>query len=138
MKLSENKKTLPTGLLVTIAIFILLCVTLFGSDNKKNETANKNEQKAQIVEDDGTFKIIASQENKALEEVIRNYIRKKGYDVENFEFEYAGSLEIMQKLNKGEKYDAVWLSNSIWGYMLDSSVKMTNSKCTNISPVILE
>ena len=37
---------------------------------------------------------------------------------------------------KGEKYDAVWLSNSIWGYMLDSSVKMTNSKCTNISPVI--
>ena len=75
MKLSENKKTLPTGLLVTIAIFILLCVTLFGSDNKKNETANKNEQKAQTVEDDGTFKIIASQENKALEEVIRNYIR---------------------------------------------------------------
>lgn len=136
MKLSENKKTLPTGLLVTIAIFILLCVTLFGSDNKKNETANKNEPKAQAVEDDGTFKIIASQENKALEEVIRNYIRKKGYDVENFEFEYAGSLEIMQKLNKGEKYDAVWLSNSIWGYMLDSSVKMTNSKCTNISPVI--
>ena len=42
----------------------------------------------------------------------------------------------MQKLNSGEKYDAVWLSNSIWGYMLDSSVKLSNSKSTSINPVV--
>ena len=43
----------------------------------------------------------------------------------------------MQTLNKkSSDYDAVWLSNSIWGYMLDSSVNLTNSKCTSINPVI--
>ena len=42
----------------------------------------------------------------------------------------------MEKLNSGEKYDAVWLSNSIWSYMLDGSVSLKNSKCTSINPVI--
>ena len=45
-------------------------------------------------------------------------------------------MEIIQKLNKGESYDAVWLSNSIWGYMLDDTVKLSESKFTNISPII--
>ena len=40
------------------------------------------------------------------------------------------------KINQGENYDAVWLSNSIWGYMLDSSVSLSNSKCTSINPVV--
>lgn len=81
-----------------------------------------------------TFYILASQENKPLESIVTDYAKKQGYDVE---FEYAGTLEIIQKLNKESKdYDAVWLSNSIWGYMLDSSVKLTNSKCTSINPVV--
>lgn len=133
MKLNEDKKTLPVGLFWAMLIFIIICVTMFGSDNKKNKTQDTSKQEPSVVVDDSKFRIIASQENKGMEEVITNYAKNKGYDIQ---FEYAGSLEIMQKLNKGEKYDAVWLSNSIWGYMLDSSVKMTNSKCTNISPVI--
>ena len=133
MKLNEDKKTLPVGLFWAMLIFIIICVTMFGSDNKKNKTQDTSKQESSVVVDDSKFRIIASQENKGMEEVITNYAKNKGYDIQ---FEYAGSLEIMQKLNKGEKYDAVWLSNSIWGYMLDSSVKMTNSKCTNISPVI--
>ena len=133
MKLNEDKKTLPVGLFFAMLIFIIICVTMFGSDNKKNKTQDTSKQESSVVVDDSKFRIIASQENKGMEEVITNYAKNKGYDIQ---FEYAGSLEIMQKLNKGEKYDAVWLSNSIWGYMLDSSVKMTNSKCTNISPVI--
>ncbi len=80
------------------------------------------------------FRIIASQEN---EEVIENkiipYAEKMGYDID---VEYAGTLDIIQELNSGEQYDAVWLSNSIWGYMLDDSVSLTNSKFTNISPII--
>lgn len=131
MKLDENKNVSPFSIFIVIFIIAMLIVTFSGSGNSK-KTSNKNEQ-TPYVQDDGKFRIIASQENKSMEEVVTNYAKSKGYDVE---FEYAGSLEIMQKLNKGEKYDAVWLSNSIWGYMLDSSVKMTNSKCTNISPVI--
>ena len=42
----------------------------------------------------------------------------------------------MSKLNNGEKYDAVWCSNSIWLYMLDSKIKTTNSKSTSINPVV--
>jgi Ca-activated chloride channel family protein len=131
MKLDENKNVSPFSIFIVIFIIAMLIVTFSGSGNSK-KTSNKNEQ-TPYVQDDGKFRIIASQENKSMEEVVTNYAKSKGYEVE---FEYAGSLEIMQKLNKGEKYDAVWLSNSIWGYMLDSSVKMTNSKCTNISPVI--
>ena len=80
-----------------------------------------------------TFRIISSSENKDLEPIILNYAKSKKYDVE---IEYAGTLDIMQKLNDGEEYDAVWTSNSIWIYMLDSSVKTADSKYTSINPVI--
>ena len=80
------------------------------------------------------FRIISSQENEPLENIVINYAKTKGYEVK---FEYAGTLDIIQKLNKGEgEYDAVWLSNSIWAYMLEDSVKISNSKCTSINPVI--
>ena len=80
-----------------------------------------------------SFKIISSSENQDLEPIVQKYAKSKGYDVN---FEYAGTLEVMQKLNNGEKYDAAWVSNSIWLYMLDSSVKTAESKYTSINPVI--
>ena len=80
-----------------------------------------------------SLNIISSQENKQSEDIIENYARNKGYDVN---IEYAGTLDIISKLNAGENYDAVWLSNSIWSYMIDSSVHVSNSKCTSINPVI--
>lgn len=130
----NNNKTKPFGffLVIIIAFFIF---TGSGSPktNKISRTVNIEKEDIYAVQDDGTFRIISSQENENLENIITDYASKQGYDVE---FEYAGSLEIMQKLNKGEKYDAVWLSNSIWGYMLDSSVTLSNSKCTSINPVI--
>ncbi len=79
------------------------------------------------------FNIIASQENEDLEEVIQNYARTKNYNVN---IEYAGTIDIMDKLNSGEKYDAVWISNSIWLYMLDSDVKVSNSKYTSVNPIV--
>lgn len=85
-------------------------------------------------EEQTTFRLIASQENQELvENMLIPYADSKGY---NIEVEYAGTLEIIQKLNEGENYDAVWLSNSIWGYMLDDTVNLTESKFTNISPII--
>ena len=125
--MNENKKVSPLSIFIGVFIVMILIATFSGLGNSKNIANKKNSQ------DDKSFKIISSQENENLETIITQYSKQKGYDVE---IEYAGSIEIMQKLNKGENYDAVWLSNSIWGYMLDSSVKMTDSKCTNISPVI--
>lgn len=126
----NNNKKMSTYSKLLIALFaLIILISIFKPSGKQGQKSSNSEQ----VSNSKTFRIIASQENQNLEEIVKNYSNKKGYDVD---FEYAGSIEIMQKLNKGEVYDAVWLSNSIWGYMLDSTVKMTNSKCTNISPVI--
>lgn len=80
-----------------------------------------------------TFKILSSTENKDLEEIVKNHADSKGIKVS---IDYAGTLEIMEKLNNKEEYDAVWISNSIWLYMLDSSVSVSNAKSTSINPVV--
>ena len=93
-------------------------------------TTIKNTEK---TNSDNTFKIISSTENKDIEKIKQNYAKKNNIDVS---IDYAGTIEIMSKLNNGEKYDAVWCSNSIWLYMLDSKIKTTNSKSTSINPVV--
>ena len=127
-------KNTKVGLVVAEVIFILIIIIagvieLVDNsgllDDKKNNITNPFTK--------NTFNIIASQENKDLEEVIQNYARTKKYDIN---IEYAGTLDIMDKLNSGEKYDAVWISNSIWLYMLDSNVKVSNSKYTSINPIV--
>ena len=35
---------------------------------------------------------------------------------------YADTLDIIDRLNSGDKYDAIFVSNSMWLSMLDSSV----------------
>ncbi len=125
--INTNKKKVPISTIIFI-IFIVLIVNRFYSSNKEvkdyiqTKTATSN-----------SLNIISSQENKQSEDIIENYARNKGYDVN---IEYAGTLDIISKLNAGENYDAVWLSNSIWSYMIDSSVHVSNSKCTSINPVI--
>ena len=79
------------------------------------------------------FKIIASTENKDLETALQSYAKQNKIDIQ---IDYAGTIEIMDKLNSGEYYDAVWTSNSIWLYMLNSNVSIKNSKSTSINPVV--
>lgn len=79
------------------------------------------------------FKILASTENKDIEPVIKKYFNDKGIGVK---IDYAGTIEIMDKMNNGEDYNAIWASNSIWLYMLNDSYKVTNSKSTFINPVV--
>ncbi len=80
-----------------------------------------------------TIRIISSTDNQDLEQLLMNYGEENNL---NIEVEYAGTLEIMEKLNSGEKYDAVWISNSMWLYMLDN-VTTSNSKIINMNPVVL-
>ncbi len=80
------------------------------------------------------FKIISSEENKDMDKVIKDYAKKQNY---NIEIEYADTIDIMSKLNSGNEYDAVWISNAIWLYMIDSSkTSVTLSKSTSINPVV--
>ena len=125
----EKKKNNST--LIFIVIFVAVIVTMSMSKNSSNNIT-KTSSKSNYY--DKSITILASQENKPLEKIVKDYAETKNYDVQ---FEYAGTLEIVQILNENSSnYDAVWLSNSIWGYMLDSTVKLTDSKCTSINPVV--
>lgn len=81
------------------------------------------------------FNILSSYENKDLEDDIIKYGKKHKI---NIDFTYMGDLDIVDELNSDTSYyDAVWLSNSIWLYMLDNSYKVSESKSISISPVVM-
>ena len=123
-----EKKIEKIALLIGIALLIITIFMVFGyfsGDEIDYSKIGNNGSK--------TLHIISSSENKDLEPIIQEYAKSKKYDID---IEYAGTLDIMEKLNSGEYYDAVWTSNSIWLYMLDSSVKTSDSKFTSINPVI--
>ena len=129
----ENKNN--TGKIITFVIIgLIILYFILKSLISSGENIVKDIMKsANLASSSRTFNIISSSENEDLEEIIQKYARSKGYDVN---IEYAGTLDIMQKLNAGEKYDAVWISNSIWLYMADDNVKISDSKYTSINPVI--
>ena len=123
-----EKKIEKIVFLICIALLIITFFMMFGylsGDEIDYPKSGNNGSK--------TLHIISSSENKDLEPIIQEYAKSKKYDID---IEYAGTLDIMEKLNSGEYYDAVWTSNSIWLYMLDSSVKTSDSKFTSINPVI--
>lgn len=82
---------------------------------------------------DNVFRILVSSENKDLESIINDYFKGKNIKVD---IDYAGTLDMMDKINNNEKYDAIWASNSIWLYMLDNPSIVTNSKSTSINPIV--
>ena len=120
MNKSNNKKI---SLFIIIIIIIGLCIKGNNSDINNILPSSQNDK----------FRIISSQENEDLENIVLEYAEKEGIDVQ---IDYAGTLDIMEKLNSGEEYDAVWASNSIWLYMLNSNVKTKNSESTSINPVV--
>lgn len=119
------------NLIVIFAIiFLAFCINMLeigtniGTNNENKLTDNSN----------NTFKILSSYENSIVEHDIINYVRKLG---KNIEFTYMGDLDIVNELNSNsKKYDAVWIANSIWLYMLDNSYLTSKSKSISISPVV--
>ena len=122
----EEKNLKQTAIIIFLIVVVLSkLVDVIYESSDRNFTLHAN--------DSTTLNIIASSENEDLEEIIQDYVQGTFYDVN---IEYAGTLDIMQKLNAGEQYDAVWTSNSIWVYMLNDNVKVKASKCTSINPII--
>ena len=124
--MEKNKRIVILAIAVVIIISIVIICNIVNDENEYGVNWN-------LLKNNKEFNIISSSENQDLEDVIQDYALEKGYEVN---IEYAGTLDIMQKLNEGEEYDAVWSSNSIWVYMLDDSIKISNSKYTSINPVI--
>ena len=76
-----------------------------------------------------------SYENQDMEQYVTKFAKKNKI---NISFEYMGDLEIVEELNNNSKeYDAVWISNSIWLYMLNNTYTVSLSKSISISPVVM-
>lgn len=115
----KNSKIIIFGI-----IAFIFCVFVFS--NKSNKLVNHGSD---------TFTILASTSTSAVDSEIISYGKKNGIDVR---IEHHGDLEIVDILNSDSKnYDAVWISNSIWLYMLDNSNLTTDSKSIVIDPVVM-
>lgn len=81
------------------------------------------------------FRLISSNANSFFEDELMEFAKKEKIDLK---IEYYDDLEIIDKLNANDNnYDAVWITNSIWLYMLDNSYLVTNSKSIAVTPVVM-
>ena len=126
----DNKKIkilVCTGIVLAMIVYVLMYfINYIQIIDEPTDTFNYENS-------ENVFKIISSLENEDLEKYLQEF--SKNSDI-NLEVEYAGTLEIMEKINSGEQYDAVWFSNSIWTYMLNENIKISESASTSINPVI--
>lgn len=113
---------------VTKWIWIIIISIIFISLISDKEETEKTKSK-------DTFTIISSTSTSSMDDEIIAYGKKNGIKVE---IEHYGDLEIVDILNSNSKdYDAVWISNSIWLYMLENSNLTTDSKSIVIDPVVM-
>ncbi len=127
MKKNNNFSGLVKGLVIVFAFFMVFRAIDGFFDNFR-DYGNDNPSNTY---EEGKFNLISSSENEILDSEIKEFARKNDIDLN---IVYADTLEIMSKLNQGEKYDAVWSANSLWVYRTD--VSLSESKSMSINPVI--
>ncbi len=93
----------------------------------------EDDPERKYVYDDTALNIISSSENEVIDADIKNFAKKNGIKIN---ITYADTLDIIDRLNKGEKFDAVWTANSIWNYKINSNISLSESKSMSINPVI--
>lgn len=117
---NDNKLYWIVG--IVVFAFVLIAISL--SNNNSDD----------YTYSDKTFSIISSSENEVLDSAIMKFAKKEKIDIH---IEYDDTLKITKRLNQGEKFDAVWLSNSIWMYAVDSSkTSISDTKSTSINPIV--
>lgn len=128
------KRNAALSAMLLIFVGMMIALLVLTKSNEVENYANKiKTAKGNYSNTDRSLRIISSTENKDLEPSILGYARTHNM---NITIDYAGTLEMMDILNSGADYDAVWASNSIWLYMLDDSVELVETKSTSINPII--
>lgn len=79
------------------------------------------------------FNILSNSDNKDYMDELIKYGKKEGM---NIKVTYADDLEAIDLIEDTNDFDAVWMSNSIWLYMLENA-KVTNSKSIYINPIVM-
>lgn len=124
MSKSKNKdSSIVTKIILFLILFLLVRSCFFSNSKEIDKKSSK------------TLTILSSYENEPLENDLKKFAKKERIDIE---FIYKGDLDIVDELNYNkEAYDAVWISNSMWFYMLDNPYLPTDSKSVSISPVVI-
>ena len=121
--MKKDNSKIVTWIIILLIGFILL------------RACGKDETEEVQKKSKDTFTIISSTSTSALDDEIIKYGKKNNIKVE---IEHYGDLEIVDILNNNSKdYDAVWISNSIWLYMLENQNIITDSKSIVIDPVVM-
>ena len=96
-------------LIVLIIVFIANIVNLFKKQEPEKSAVGENisNNNNQATEELANFKLISSSENEGIDEFLTKYAKSQNIDLE---IEYAEDKYIVDILNSGEKYDAVWVS----------------------------
>ena len=130
--MKNNKYSDKSASLVSIVLFFIFFVVVSSLIAAYGDY--ESAQKSSYQYDENVFSIITTPDNKPMEKIIKDYAKRNDIDVL---VDYADNLAIVELLNSGRKYDAIWSSNSIWLDMLDSSVvKTSNLKSTCITPIV--
>ena len=118
-----------------ITIIVILVILYIFSNTIKSNNNNNYENDRNKVRNSNVFRIISSTSTSSMDNKLISYGKKNGFKVE---IEHYGDLEIVDMLNSDSRdYDAVWISNSIWLYMLNNSYLTTDSKSIVIDPVVM-
>lgn len=96
------KKGTKKGWLIAIIVILILIVA--------QNVTNKSRDSNKYITRGKTFRLISSSENADLEQTLQEFAKKNNIKLS---IDYAGTIDIMEKLNNKEQYDAVWTSNSI-------------------------
>ncbi len=123
----KKKKHVETKYMIIFILWIAIINIIYSSIETKSNFSNFFKK--------DTFRILASTSTQAMDQKLISYGKKNGFKVV---IEHHGDLEIVDMLNENSKeYDAVWISNSIWLYMLDNTYLATDSKSIVIDPVVM-
>ena len=111
---------------------VIILLVLWGL-TKINNLLTKDNVEKNVYRTD-TLNIISSSENEVLDSEIKKIAKKLKTKIY---IQYADTLDIIDRINSGEKFDAVWISNSLWLYQVDSKVaSIKYSKSLSINPII--
>ncbi len=127
--MAYRKKKQPSFLSLVFYFLILYFCSMIFSALTSDDDGKKS------FRNDNTFRILASTSTKKMDDDIIKFGKKNKIKIE---IVHHGDLEIVDMLNEDSSmYDAVWISNSIWLYMLNNSYLTTDSKSIVIDPVVM-
>ena len=127
--MKENNTSNNSKIFAGIIIFIVIASIIYVTTHNLGSTLNI------FHSESNTFRLLSSTSTAIYDEELIDYASKNGIYLE---ITHQGDLAMVDTLNNGtEKYDGVWISNSIWLYMLDNSYLVSNSKSIAIDPVIM-